>query len=290
MVTSQELNAAYKGVLTACRKDWRSSDAGQSIIDLAVIALDFLVAECEQVGLRSLVPGKEYVSYSRNGVVARPANLRLFMPDSGLIARGWQLISDENPDSHELERALYTMALAPCLAMELLNRNNKKAPATYFECVIGHIFAKSLNSNPVKGARLPIGENDVRMTMDFLFQTSGGDPNIHLPVKMSTRERVVQAWAHQRLLDSAYGSGYYTGVMVVFSETKLDAKKLEVVEICVPDQWLVYQSLLSKMERIYYFDLPVRYQALTDDFPDVIRILPFKEYFTAAPSVVDRQY
>ena len=75
--------------------------------------------------------------------------------------------------------------------------------------------------------------------------------------------------------------------MVLFSETKLDAKKLEVVEICVPDQWLAYQSLLSKMERIYYFDLPARYQQLTDDFPDVIQIRPFTEYFTTASSVVD---
>ena len=290
MVTSQELNDAYNAVKTACRNDWRSQGAGQAIIDLAVIALDFLVEECEQVGLRSSVPGKEYVSYSRNGIVARPVNSKLFAPDSKLLTQAWQLMSNENPDMHELERVLYTMALAPCLAMELLNRNNKKAPATYFECMIGHIFAKSLNSKPAKGTRLPIMENSVRMTMDFLFETSAGNPNIHLPVKMSTRERVVQAWAHQHLLDSAYGNGYYTGIMVLFSETKLDAKKLEVVEICVPDQWLAYQSLLSKMERIYYFDLPARYQQLTDDFPDVIQIRPFTEYFTTASSVVDQQF
>ena len=44
---------------------------------------------------------------------------------------------------------LYTVALAPCLAMELFNRNDKKRPATYFECMIGHIFAKSLDMDPV---------------------------------------------------------------------------------------------------------------------------------------------
>ena len=54
--------------------------------------------------------------------------------------------------------------------------------------------------------------------------------------------------------------------MVLFSETKLDTRNHQVVEICVPDQWLAYQSLLSKMERIYYFDLPLRYQELTDNF------------------------
>ena len=120
--------------------------------------------------------------------------------------------------------------------------------------------------------------------MDFLFDL--GARKVHVPVKMSTRERVVQAWAHQRLLDSAYGKGEYTGIMVLFSETKLDSRSHEVVEICVPDQWLAYQSLLSKMDRIYYFDLPKRYQDLTDSFPTVIQIKQFGEFFTEKDKVV----
>src|SRR5439155_11289563 len=94
-----------------------------------------------------------------------------------------------------------------------------------------------------------------RMTMDFLFHLADGR-KLHLTVKMSTRERVVQAWAHQRVLDSAFGVGAYSGIMTLFGETKLDSKSLEVVEICVPEQWLVYQSLLSRMKRIYYFYPP----------------------------------
>ena len=183
---------------------------------------------------------------------------------------------------------LYTVALAPCLAMELFDRNNKKGPATYFECMIGHLFAKSLGIQPTKQAELTTSGRPVRMTMDFLFETAGNTPNVHLPVKMSTRERVVQAWAHQRLLDSAYGEGRYKGIMVLFSETKLDSRSHEVVEICVPDQWLVYQSLLSRMDCIYYFDMPVRYKELTDDFPSVIQIKPFREFFTEITFLVNR--
>lgn len=126
------------------------------------------------------------------------------------------------------------------------------------------------------------------MTMDFLFETADDSPNIHLPVKMSTRERVVQAWAHQRLLDAAYGSARYKGIMVLFSETKLDSRTHEVVEICVPDQWLAYQTLLARMERIYYFDMPIRYQELTEAFPSVIRIRPFQQLFTEITTVVGR--
>lgn len=289
MANASQLNAAYNAVKKACQDDWLSNSASKAIMDLAVTSLEFLTEDCERVKLRSLVPGKEYISFSRNGVVARPANTRLFTTDSTAILRDWPLMSSGSLEMARLERLLYTVALAPCLAMELLNRGNKKGPATYFECVIGHLFAKSLGIGPVKGARLPVPGSSVRMTMDFLFETAAGSPNIHLPVKMSTRERVVQAWAHQRLLDSAYGNDYYKGIMVLFSETKLDSRKLEVVEICVPDQWLAYQSLLSRMERIYYFDLPVRYQELTDSFPSVIQILPFHEYFMEVPSVVGQQ-
>ena len=169
--------------------------------------------------------------------------------------------------------------------MELFDRQNKKGPATYFECFVGHMVAKKLGVNPQQRVTFRLHDREVRMTMDFLFNMQNG-VRIHLPVKMSTRERVVQAWAHQRLLDSAFGELVYKGIVVLFAETKLDSRTREVVEICVPDQWLAYQSLLSKMHRIYYFDLPQRYQELTNEFPYIIQIKRFSEFFVEIGSVV----
>jgi len=178
----------------------------------------------------------------------------------------------------EFGQLTYTVALAPCLALEIFDRQNKKGPATFFECYVGHLFARAVGVNPTKRARLPVHGRDVLMTMDFLMDI--GRKKVHLPVKMSSRERVVQAWAHQRLLDEAYGNQAYQGIMVLFSETKLDSRSREVVEICVPDQWRVYQSLLARMDRIYYFDVPVRYQELTQQLPDLISIKQFGEFFS----------
>ena len=274
-----QLRNAYNGVKSACREDWRSDSASQAFLDLAAISLHFLAAECEQVELNSRVLDKEYFSFRRNNTIARPVNREFFAIDAPLIARNWQSWMDESLDARNLRQTLYTLALAPCLVMELFDRNNKKGPATYFECLIGHIFAKLLGVEPTKGTELPVAGRSVRMTMDFLFQTDENSPNIHLPVKMSTRERVVQAWSHQRLLNSAYGDGHYKGIMVLFSETKLDSRSREVVEICVPDQWLIYQTLLAKMDRIYYFDMPNRYRELARDFPSIIKIKPFLEFF-----------
>lgn len=281
MVNRAQLGNAYNAIKRAVNANYGSMESSRSIIDFAVIALQFLSEDCEQIDLQSLVPGKEYISFSRNSVVARPANQAYFNPNREVVASHWQCwASGEHLDGGQLARLLYTVAIAPCLAYDLFNRNDKKSQATYFERMVGHIFAKSLGIEPVKSAELPVSGRPVRMTMDFLFERPGNTPNIHLPVKMSTRERVVQAWAHQRLLESAYGAGSYTGTLVVFSETKLDVKKREVVEICVPDQWLAYQHLLAKMESIYYFDLPVRYQELTDEFPSAVTIRPFHEFFT----------
>ena len=113
--------------------------------------------------------------------------------------------------------------------------------------------------------------------MDFIFRPEVGS-RVHLAVKMSTRERVVQAWAHQRLLQTAFKKVPYRGVLVAFAETKLDSVSLEVVEICVPDQWLAYQRFLVRMDAIYYFDPPERYIRLARDYPKDVNLQSIGEF------------
>lgn len=280
------LRTEYDEAKQLCSADSKSLEAGEAILRLAIVSLKFLVKKCQPIDLVSRVPGKQYFSFKKTNVVARPANRGLFLPDPNAVARLWKKWLAETIGPTDFAKLTYTIALAPCLAMELFDRQNKKGPATYFECYIGHLFAKAVGVNPTKRARLPVHGRNVLMTMDFLFDMGKTHRKVHLPVKMSTRERVVQAWAHQRLLDAAYGDGAYRGIMVLFSETKLDSRSLEVVEICVPDQWLAYQGLLAHMDRIYYFDVPVRYQALTEQFPDVIAIKQFGEFFNEREAVL----
>jgi len=280
-----EIHDAYQAAKTACQGNWRSPEAGNAIRDLALRSMRFLANQCRRVDLLSRVPGKEYMAFTYKDIVSRPANRAFFVGDSEYVRTKWQNWLDGAIGAEALARMSYTVALAPCLAMELFDRNNKKGPATYFECLIGHIFARELRTNPRTRASLPIAGRNVRLTMDFLFDEAGG-VRLHLPVKMSTRERVVQAWAHQRLLDGAYGDGAYKGILVLFAETKLDSRSHEVVEICVPDQWLAYQSLLAHIHRIYYFDVPTRYQALTDAHPDLIQIKQFGQFFREKASVL----
>ena len=280
------LKQMYVTVKTASGIDTKGDATGSAIFDLAKTSLEFLLGKTKVVELISRVPGKNYFTFGRNGIVARPANKELFITDASLLVTFWEKWLREEILPNEFAKLSYTVALAPCLAMELFDRQNKKGPATYFECYIGHLFAKSVGINPTKRVQLIVKDRKILMTMDFLIDIGSAHKKIHLPVKMSTRERVVQAWAHQRLLDAAYGPDAYRGILVLFSETKLDSRSLEVVEICVPDQWLAYQSLLARMDRIYYFDTPERYRALTASFPDIISIKQFGEFFKERKSVL----
>ena len=277
VVGQEDVADAYRNVRRVCRRDWRSDAAGAAIGQLVEVALRFLAEEADLVPLHSSVPGKSYFSFSRSDVVARPANRDLFEPEAGDVEECWRTWRDERRTAIGFDRLAYTVALAPCLALELLNRNNKKGPATYFECLVGHIFARTLGLEPTRQATLSVFGLSVPMTMDFLFETAEGAANVHLPIKMSTRERIVQAWAHQRILDTAFGDGSYRGMMVLFSETKLDSRTLNVVEICVPNQWLTYQALLARMDCIYYFDMPNRYRELAIEHPNAIQIRPIND-------------
>jgi len=280
------LEKAYKNVKDSCYSDYKSATAGNSILNLSVLSLKFLNEKCKPIKLISHVPEKEYFSYKKDNVVSRPINKRFFIADSDDISVLWDQWNKDIVSPTKFAQLTYTIALAPCLAMEIFDRQNKKGPATYFECYIGHLFAKTLGINPTKKVRLPILDKKVLMTMDFLFEIEKKLKKIHLPVKMSSRERVVQAWAHQKILNTAYGNNAYRGILIIFSETKLDSRSLEVIEICVPEQWLIYQKLLAKMDRIYYFDIPDRYRVLTDQFSDIITIKQFGEFFKEKEEVL----
>ncbi len=281
------LREPYEALKRLAKSDYRSRATSDQIMRLVNISLTFLNEMCDPVDLISLVPGKQYISYALKTdplKLSRPINRALFNPDLASIEAAWNSWGAAGSQL-VIGSLTYTMAIAYCAASELFDRNNKKGPATYFELLIGHLFARELGVNPTKKVALPVSGRAVRLTMDFLFNPAGGRPHIHLPVKMSTRERVVQAWAHQRLLDAAYGHAAYRAILVVFSETKLNLQNHEVVEICVPDQWLAYQTHLATMDRIYYFDVPTRYANLARDFP-IIQLKQFGEFFSERETVL----
>lgn len=276
------LHNAYEAAKKSCKAKYGSTASAAAIDTLVGISLKFLKEKCKKVPLISTVAGKQYFSFqSKNGKyeLSRPINKANFDHDLDAVSKEWKAWRNGKAyDERTMSKMVYTVAMAPCAAMEVFDKGNKKGPATYFECLIGHVFSVAFGVEPRKKATLKVKGKTIRLTMDLIFDPPG-KPSIHMSVKMSTRERIVQAWAHQRLLDAAYGDGKYLGMMVLFSETKLDLVTKEVVEICVPEQWFAYQVLLAKFDRIFYFDIPAKYAQLSKDHPDIIAIRYFGDFF-----------
>ncbi|MCC5847612.1 MAG: hypothetical protein JJU29_05900 [Verrucomicrobia bacterium] len=107
-----------------------------------------------------------------------------------------------------------------------------------------------------------------------------------MPVKTSTRERIIQVWAHQRVVDGAYGVGRFLGLPVIMAETKVDAKKKEVVEICLPRQWRLYQMFIAQLWGVCYLDLPMKYEALNHVYP-LLNVHPVGDYLSK-DGIMDR--
>lgn len=179
----------------------------------------------------------------------------------------------------QLTKVCYTIAISFCCCIDLHKENDQKTPGTYFEYLMGHLIAVRLNVVPKKQIDISSLEMRTSLPTDFIFDLGQKRPKFHVPVKTSTRERVVQVWAHQRVLDGVYGTGRFLGLLTCLSETKVDRTEKSVTEICLPEQWKIYQLFIAQLKRIYYLDVPQRYNQLNSEHPPIC-VKPFGEFFT----------
>jgi hypothetical protein len=254
-------------------------------------ALSDCIQECitwldqkDREDLVSHVPTKEYFAFQLNTKTSRAVNKGLFLTTKSLNAI-WnkfnKAINDKNYQGlnrSDITKAIYTASIGFCACIDLLKEGDQKTPGTFFEYLIGHLFSSRLGTNPTK--RLDVLNLDMKSSLptDFVFNMGVNRPKFHLPIKTSTRERVIQVWAHQRVLDGVYGTGRFLGTPVILTETKTDKKKREVVEICLPDQWRIYQMHIAQLKRIYYLDIPDAYDKLNKVFPP-LNVRPFGDFF-----------
>ena len=161
----------------------------------------------------------------------------------------------------------------------MLKSGDQKTPGTFFEYFVGFLFTSRIGLEPKNYIDILNDDNSgVTLKTDYIFNLGAKKQKFHLPIKTSTRERSIMLWAHQRLLDGVYGIEKYMGTPVLLTETKIDKRKREVTEICLPAQWRVYQSYIARMKRIYYFDPPEKYLSLNNEFPPII-VKPFSDFF-----------
>lgn len=280
---AKEPRQIYEALQAVFAKDVKSVDNQKLIGDIYRASCKFL-SKAHAEPLKSLVPGKAYFAFRQSRKLSRAVNKELFLA----APEQWEsfckaIANRERPamDADSITRIIYSVAASFFCFVDLTKEGDQKTPGTFFEYLIGHLFAWRLDVNPK--TRLPVLNLDMEATLptDFVFDLGPNRAKFHLPVKVSTRERVIQVWAHQRVLDGVYGTGRFLGTPVILTETKTDKKKLEVIEICLPDQWRIYQMHIAQLKRIYYLDVPAAYTKLNDVFPP-LSVKPFGHFFAEA--------
>jgi hypothetical protein len=255
------------------RKNPRSNDITSYLQTLTSDALTYLSNNADLVDLTSLVTGKEYFAYSIKEAKSRAINKALYR-DISLVTKFLDLLRlDEvrgNISSEDITSACYTIVMSLACYIDLTNKGDRQTPGTFFEYLITHILTRHLKSDPSTRVKVDIGDDKVSLTMDLILAVNDGKIKYHIAVKNSTRERASEIWAHQRILDKAFGDNTYTGLFIGLSETKLDHKSNEVTEICVPEQWRAYQQFISNLYAIYYVDIPRAYKNLHQKPPHIV--------------------
>ncbi|MBV9157785.1 MAG: hypothetical protein JO097_16085 [Acidobacteriaceae bacterium] len=272
------LSKSYKKLKALGAADLKSVAVGQTLLAMMQQGWDFLWNECRARTMRSDVAGKEYIAFAHGERVSRPINSRLYANAPSALALAEQFVkSPTSLAATEATGAAYTIALS-VLAANDVHGVGRKASANFFEVLIGHMVAAAIGVNPRTKVKMP-EDPKVLLPTDYVFDIGPNAPKIHLPIKTSTRERAVQAWVHQLVLERIFGADVYRGMLVVIGETKRDTRTDAVIEICIPNQLRLFQSRIVKLDRLYYLDPPAPYLALSTARPTPVDVRPFGDFF-----------
>lgn len=243
-----------------------------SSIRAMIEAADAILSKCDRLLLSSTISGKAYFTLQGgSGLRSRPINSSLFasLLDSAEIFLDILRGNRRDHSSEKITAAVYTVSVACCAAIDVISKSDRKTQGTLFEWLCASLIQATLKVCPTRSLEVLNLDLRGKLPTDFIFDMGSEKPKFHLPVKTSTRERIIQVWAHQRVLDGVYGAGRFLAMPIILTETKLDAKALVVTEICLPWQWRLYQMHIANLWNVCYLDVPIEYLKLNDVFPPV---------------------
>ncbi len=277
-----------------------------SSLELASLCLETLTGAGGLQDFGKFARTIDYSAAQMNGRVSRPFRPDLFIGDVAEFAAEIKIFvaalnNGANPNSNVFTRVIYTSVLSVSMAYDIFKPDSRKTPGTYFEILIasasavafpGYRLSKHIKIEgmpvvdaPAVDALVDVDEGEVdasefsadSVSTDLVITNTKTGKGAVVPLKITTRERIVQPFAHQRILDSAY-PGQYASFIACISETQLDKKGRTVKQICVPGTVALFQKHLARVEALYYCDMPVRYAA--NDFNKIIPVRMFDRFFS----------
>jgi hypothetical protein len=259
-------------------------DSGQNPLEelkeISVNAIALLISECSKRHQGSLIginrKSKDYfVFFKGSKPPTRPVRKDLYLNKNQLMTI-WneRLINEDfsgNAEevANEINMAVYTSVIAFGCIYDIFKNSSRKTPGTFFEMLIGSILS-SVTGLP-RGKQISLPDSRFKVPTDILLLNENG-LNLIVPTKITTRERIVQVWSQQRIVENAFGPGHYISVPVFLSELQREGDT-GVNEICVPGQVGQFQKYLAKIKCLYYLDVPKSYAE--GDITDLISARSF---------------
>jgi|GEM_PF-991444 len=221
-----------------------------------------------QEARQGAIGGKEYyVFYTKAGqsskVYSRPVLKKLFIYDAAAFVRLWgEMLKSVNPQKCVIEheaigKLIYTASQAFSCVYDLYKPSSRKTPGTFFEMLMSSLLAITTGMPIGKQIHIP-GETYKIPTDIVLYATEKQTSSLVIPTKITTRERIVQPWAHHRIVEDVFGKGRFKTILACVSELQRDGEK-GVNEICVPNQVGLFQTYLAELSGLYYADPPLSY-------------------------------
>lgn len=215
---------------------------------------------------------------------SRPFNRELFVSSSEEFEALWSAFTEALLDGgrsgtgrisgfpgEEVDRAFYTVVIGYAAAVDLFSRGNRAGPGTLFEMVVGPAISLLTGREEAGDVRLQVPDSGAVETVktDLSFVGREGETILVVPTKITTRERIVQAFVHQRILDVAR-PGTYRSVLCIGSENNVAcsrgaAERDKTYDNCwvqdtlVPGTIALYENYVAPLSGLYYLDPPAPY-------------------------------
>ena len=225
----------------------------------------------------------QYFVFYKGKDRSRPVNKRLFVSTYEDLKPLWNDLLEGEISGFKsagevkgiVDSVIYSVISVFSVCYDIEKKGSRKTPGTFFEVLLGSLLAEALPGYE-RTKFIAIPDQVEKVSTDIVFDKDGA--GVVIPAKITTRERVVQPYAHQRILDSVFGKGRYKSVLMCVSETQADHTNEVVNDICVPGTIRLFQNHLSELSAIYYLDPPERY--MQADLQSIIKVSTYNELFS----------
>ena len=261
--------------------DSRSPHALALVASVATNCVELLTARAQlkSFGVYRGSPEVKYHVYVAAGHQSRPFRTELLLsPDTSFnsvstaIVKGWAQGTSVAPLCTQF---IYTAVTAFSCVFDLWKPKSRKTPGTFFEVLVDSIAQELFPEHSIE-KHVSIDDSNESVSTDLVIRSTKNKKSAIVPLKITTRERIVQPFAHQRILDSAYPN-VYRSYLACISEVQRDDKTGSVNQVCVPGTIILFQKHLAQISGIYYGDIPQRY--LKEDITTIIPVKAIGEVF-----------